>query len=129
MSEQAIHQSVEAEIMRNLSARNQRNGGTLNMQDIINEASFCLAVSNLITAKRYKAEVSGNITNIMKDSMSILFVGMDKALNKSFQNNFTSDHSNMIKSKYESILSNSHSKLLINNHYNELFGSQGGDVI
>lgn len=129
MSEQAIYQSAENEIMRNLAARHQRNGGTINMQDIIKEASFCLAVSNLISAKRYSQEVGGNIDNLMKNSMKTLFVGIDMALKKNFQNNYQPQHFSMIKSEYETILSSQNPKSLINQHYNGLYGSQGGNVI
>lgn len=129
MSEQAIFQNIEQEILRNISARHQRNDGTINMNDIINEASYCLAVNNLLFIKQLNAQIGGDITSLPAESMTLLFTGMDKALEKHFKSNFNSDHSRMIKERYSNILSNSNPKEMINNHYNGLFGSHGGNVI
>jgi|SRR5690606_37925978 len=129
MSEQSIFQSLEQEILRNLSARHQRNDGTINMNDVINEASYCLAVNNLLSVKQLNAQTGSNLTSLPAESMSLLFIGMDKALEKHFKANFNSDHSRMIKERYDNILSNSNPKELINSHYNGLYGSQGGNVI
>lgn len=129
MSEQSIFQSLEQEILRNLSARHQRNDGTINMNDVINKASYCLAVNNLLSVKQLNAQTGSNLTSLPAESMSLLFIGMDKALEKHFKANFNSDHSRMIKERYDNILSNSNPKELINSHYNGLYGSQGGNVI
>lgn len=129
MSEQAIFQSIEQEILRNLSARHQRNNGTINMNDVINEASYCLAVNNLISAKQINAQTGSNLKSLPDESMNLLFNGMDRALEKHFKSNFNSEHSRMIKERYNNILSNSNPKDLINSHYNGLYGSHGGNVI
>ncbi|WP_055443658.1 hypothetical protein [Lacinutrix himadriensis] len=129
MSEQAIFQNIEEEILRNLSARHQRNDGTINMNDVINEASNCLAVNNLLSVKQLNAQTGSNMTSLPAESMTLLFKGMDIALEKHFKANFNSEHSRMIKERYDNIISNNNSKDLINNHYNELFGSHGGNVI
>jgi hypothetical protein len=129
MSEQAIFQSIEEEILRNLKARHQRNNGTINMNDIVNEASYCLAVNNLSSVKQLNAQTGSNLKSLPAESMSLLFTGMDRALEKNLKSDFKTDHSRMIKERYENILTNSNPKELINNHYNGLFGSQGGNVI
>lgn len=129
MSEQAIFQSIEQEILRNLSARHQRNDGTINMNDVINEASYCLAVNNLISVKQLNAQTGSNMKNLPAESMELLFTGMNKTLEKHFKSNYNSDHLRMIKERYDNILSNSNPKQLINSHYNRLFGSHGGNVI
>ena len=129
MSEQAIFQNIEQEILRNLSARHQRNDGTINMNDVINEASHCLAVNNLLSVKQLNAQTGSNMKSLPAESMALLFTGMDKALEKHFKDNYNSDHSRMIKQRYDNILSNPNPKELINNHYNGLYGSQGGNVI
>lgn len=129
MSEQAIFQNVEQEILRNITARHKRNGGTINMNDIIDEASYCLAVNNLLSVKQLNAQTGSNIKSLPFEAMSLLFKGMDRALEKNLNGNFNSSYSQMIVERYNNILSNENPKRLINNHYNELFGSYGGDVI
>ncbi len=129
MSEQVIFKNIEQEILRNLSARHQRNEGTINMNDIINEASYCLAVNNLLSVKQLNAQTGSNMRSLPSESMNLLFTGMDRALEKHFKANFNTDHSRMIKERYDNILSNSNPKDIINNHYNGLFGSQDGNVI
>ena len=129
MNKQAIFQSIEEEILRNLRARHQRNNGNINMNDVVNEASYCLAVNNLSSVKQLNAQTGSNMKSLPAESMNLLFTGMDKALEKNLKSDFNNDHSRMIKERYEIILSNSNPKELINNHYNGLFGSQGGNII
>lgn len=129
MNEQTQFQNVEQEILRNISARHQRNDGTINMYDIITEASFCLAINNLLAAKQLNAQTGSNMRSLPAQAMSVMFKGMDIALEKHFKANFNSNHSKMIKEKYDNIISDANSKDLINNHYDGLYGSHGGNVI
>jgi hypothetical protein len=129
MSEQAIFQSIEEEILRNLKARHQRNNGRINMKDVINEASYCLAVNNLLSVKQLNAQTGSNMKNLPAESMSLLFTGMERALEKNLKSDFNTDHLRMIKERHENIITNSNPKELINNHYKGLYGSQGDNVI
>jgi hypothetical protein len=128
MSEQAIFESIQEEILRNLKARHQRNNGRINMNDIVNEASYCLAVNNLLSVKQLNARTGNNMKILPAKLMSLFFTGMDKALEKNLRD-FNTDHSRMIKERCEYILTSSNPKELINIHYNGLYGSQCGNVI
>jgi len=97
--------------------------GPTNLLDIIEIAKYCLVANLLILEKRHGTymnlkeqfieEFSYVITNLIKERYSD---ELDYLLE-------------LFKIETEILLENESVKNLVNQHYNELYGSEGGDVI
>ncbi|MCB0753265.1 MAG: hypothetical protein KDC52_17470, partial [Ignavibacteriae bacterium] len=128
MSEQAIRNSLEQELRRNLAARYDRNNENLDMDDIVKEAAFTMAVNILISEKQLKEQTNGQIQFMPSESLNMMFNCLNQVMNK-ISGDFHTYHFQQIKNKYEEIMSDSNAKNRVNSHYNELYGSNGGNVI
>lgn len=128
MSEQAIYQSMEKELKRNLVARLDRNGDDIDMDDIIIESAYTIAVNVLISERQLENQTNGQIKKMPADTLKLMFNILKKILN-SISQDFESFHFEKIEEKYNEIVTSNNPKKIINNHYNELYGSFGGNVI
>jgi len=129
MNKEVIFKSITEEILRNLKARHQRNNGVLNMNDVVTEASYCLAVNNLSALKQLNKKTGNNIKSLPDNSINHLFNGMNRALENNLKADFKTEHSKIIKERYENIITDLNREELINNHYSGLFGLEGGNVL
>jgi len=129
MNKEVIFKSITEEILRNLKARHQRNNGVLNMNDVLTEASYCLAVNNLSALKQLNKKTGNNIKSLPDNSINHLFNGMNRALENNLKADFKTEHSKIIKERYENIITDLNREELINNHYSGLFGLEGGNVL
>ena len=112
---------IKKEFGEHLQARMKL--GSTNLLDIIEVAKYCIVANLLILEKRHGTymnvkdqfieEFSYVITNLIKDRYSD---ELDYLLE-------------LFKKETEILLENKDVKILVNQHYNELYGSEGGDVI
>ena len=129
MSETQIHNSMEEELKRAIIRKHQINNGNITTDDTLIEASFCLAVNNLTLIKnRFGSDVQAG-THLDDNDMEYFLSGANKAMIKMFKKSYNETHYSMILERYHSIVSNIRAKELINHHYDDLYGSEGGDVI
>lgn len=129
MNEKTIHDSFAQEIEQHLQARIERNGGNINLMDVIKEAKFCLAVNTMISQRRLKEQTAGQMQILDPLTMKYSFEGMNKALKNLLPNNFTDDHFEQVKIGYEDLLAKDNVKDLINNHYNDLYQDYSSNVL
>ena len=99
------------------------------MNDVVTEASYCLAVNNLSALKQLNKKTGNNIKSLPDNSINHLFNGMNRALENNLKADFKTEHSKIIKERYENIITDLNREELINNHYSGLFGLEGGNVL
>ncbi|MDP3146344.1 MAG: hypothetical protein Q8N66_13115 [Bacteroidota bacterium] len=129
MNEQSIHNSIGQEIGRNLQARMKRNGGNINLLDVIEEAKFSLAVNVMISQRQIKAQTGGQMQMVPPLTIEYMFEGMKKALKNFFPNNFKDEHFEKVKEGYYIIMADDNAKDLINNHYNDLYQDYSSNIL
>ena len=103
MDEQTIHDSFAQEINTHIQGRIERNGGNINIIDVIKEAKFCLAVNTMISQRILK-EQGGEILFLDPLTMEYSFEGVRRALKDLLSDNFNDEHFEQIKLGYEKLM-------------------------
>ena len=129
MNEISIHNSVKEELGRNLEARMQKNGGKINMQDVIKEAKFCIAVNIKISERQMRERFGHESQSVLPSTMEFLLEGIRLALSGFFPNDFNEINFNQIKKEYKELLALKNAKDLINEHYNDLFNDYSSNIL
>lgn len=128
MDEKTIHDSFAQEINTHIQGRIERNGGNINIIDVIKEAKFCLAVNTMISQRILK-EQGGEILFLDPLTMEYSFEGVRRALKDLLSDNFNDEHFEQIKLGYEKLMAEENVKDLINEHYNDLYQDYSSNVL
>jgi hypothetical protein len=129
MNEKLIHDSIAQEIGRNLNARMKRNGGKINILDVIKEAKFSIAINVMISQRQIREQTVGKIQIVDPLTMQYVFEGMRKALKNCLPNDFNDEHFEKVKEGYLNIMADDNAKNIINNHYNDLFQDYSYNIL
>lgn len=129
MDKFTIQESMKEEIRRMLIARDKRNGGTLNLFDVIDEAKFSLAVNLILTQRQLFQKSNGKMQIVDPLTIEYMFEGMFKALKQFFPNDFDQYHINQIKEEYAELMSKDNVEDMINSHYNDLFQDYSSNIL
>jgi hypothetical protein len=129
MNQQLIYKNTENEMRRNIKALYSKSDSPVIIAEIIEEAAFCLALNNLLSAKQLTKQTGIHFDRVPESTMNIMIEGMDLTLKKFFKNNITDEHLEVVRSRYKSIINSSFAEEQINSHYDELYGYKGGNVI
>lgn len=117
-----LKQSIAKELFNAIEAKFNKRG-KINMEEAIEVAAYCLAVNHKILEKQMPPG------KFNPELMENLFEGVYSKMEDIFPSHFKPSFKNLIQNKYTEIILSPNSKSLINSHYNNLFGSEGGNVL
>lgn len=129
MNKEILFSGIKEELFRHLSARETISLSGITAFDVLNEASFCMAVNVLSTIKSLKEETQSNLNSLPKESMDLFYEGINKAVVIVLKDRSQEEHFKLIKERVEFIISSSNPSKIVNDHYNELYGFEGGNVL
>lgn len=121
MDEQSINKSILDEMVKVLSQRRANQGDTINMLNVIEEASYSIAVNVILAQKRIKEESNGKMLFVHPDLIDSIYLGMKNAIITIFPGAFKDYYLEQIKANYLDLMSQENVEKKINAHYRSLF--------
>lgn len=119
---QQIKNGAGEEVFRAIKARFSRRNA-INLEEVIAEAAYCLAVNNKILKKKMPPGMFD------EGIMDYFFEGVFLKIKETFPTQWKPDLKQNVLIEYEEILKSPFCDLQINAHYNELHGESGGNVL
>lgn len=120
---QQIKNQIGQEINNAIVARFKKNNGRINLSEVINEAGICLATNYFILLNKPPVPVSAD------SFISTLKDGIFLKIEEFFPDTFSLEQKRLVGDRFEELTQYPNLKDIINIHYNNLYGSNGRNVL